>query len=154
MRILLVRHADAGARWADDEEDRHRPLTERGLAEAAGLPSVLSGFRVGQVLSSPARRCRETVAPLATAAGLEVVDDPDLFEGRGAACIHHLERDADDDLVLCTHGDVIPEVLGTLERRGTPLPRPVRWEKASTWVLHRRHGGTLVAEYLPPPPAG
>ena len=36
---------------------------------------------------------------------------------------------------LCSHGDVIPDLLEALVARGTKLKDELRWQKASTWVL-------------------
>jgi phosphohistidine phosphatase len=64
--LILLRHATAES----GEVDRQRALSRRGEAEAAGLGRVLTGleergFRPQIVLSSPARRARETALGLA-----------------------------------------------------------------------------------------
>jgi hypothetical protein len=48
--------------------------------------------------------------------------------------------------VLCTHGDVIPDVLDTLECEWDD-----RCEKGSTWVLGADEDGRVRGRYLPPP---
>src|SRR5512134_28099 len=63
MRLLLMRHADAGHpdrdRWPDD---RDRPLTERGRREHRRVVASLHGGGVilDRLLSSPLRRAVET----------------------------------------------------------------------------------------------
>ncbi|MGH3579725.1 MAG: SixA phosphatase family protein, partial [Mycobacterium sp.] len=60
MPLLLVRHGHAGRRSAYKGDDRVRPLSERGLAQAQTLVPLLSKYRPQRVLSSPFVRCLET----------------------------------------------------------------------------------------------
>ena len=147
--VLLIRHADAGdpSAWAGD--DRDRPLTDRGLAEAERLLEVLASFPIRQVLTSPARRCAETVAPMAAARGLPVEADDRLAEGAGAAVGSHLSGLLDGGAALCTHGDVIPAVLATIPNGLGEAEPPAA--KASTWVLDGIDGCIVRASYLPLP---
>ncbi|NUR76504.1 MAG: NUDIX hydrolase, partial [Thermoleophilia bacterium] len=91
---LLVRHASAGNRdeWTGDDADR--PLDERGRAQALGLVERLTPFRIERILTSPARRCVETVEPLARARGLDAELRPEHGEDRqgteGAALLRSL----------------------------------------------------------------
>ena len=73
--FYLVRHAHAD--WTPDE---NRPLSARGQADAERVADVLEGFPVTAIYASPARRARETVAPLAVRLGLPVQVVPDLCE--------------------------------------------------------------------------
>ena len=61
MALLLVRHAKAGNRFDWDGEDVDRPLSTAGRRQAAGLVDELAPYSVKRVLSSPFRRCVETV---------------------------------------------------------------------------------------------
>jgi 8-oxo-dGTP diphosphatase len=143
--ILLVRHALAEPRskWRADDDDR--PLTKRGERQSAGLPALLADRPVSQIVSSPAVRCTATVAPLATARGQQVVLDKRLKEGRGDEGLD-LVVGAEDDVLLCTHGDVILGILADLRRLGWPVPKKPRNAKGSVWVL-----SPTEATYLPPP---
>lgn len=145
--VLLVRHAVALRRseWTDD--DMARPLGERGTHQAAGLVTLLAGFPIARILSSPARRCIQTVAALAEARGLPVETTDALVEGDGREAVRLVHELADaGGVVMCSHGDVIPEVLESL---GAVAPR---CQKGSTWVLTRRAGdrALVVDSYLPP----
>jgi 8-oxo-dGTP diphosphatase len=53
--------------------------------------------------------------------------------------------------VLCSHGDVIPDLLDALVRGGVRLRDELRWQKASTWVLRRDGDRLAEGRYLPPP---
>ena len=80
MSVLLLRHARAGERdeWTGD--DTLRPLDERGRLQALALRD-LSQRAIGRIVSSPYRRCVETVEPLAEALGIPVELDDRLAEG-------------------------------------------------------------------------
>ena len=55
-----------------------------------------------------------------------------------------------ETLLLCSHGDVIGDVMHTLARRGADLDDD-RLAKASTWELTVVTGEITAARYLPPP---
>lgn len=160
MPVLLVRHAAAGSRRAWAGRDADRPLDDRGRQQAAGLVEVLAPFDVVDVRSSPAVRCVATVEPLAASRGLGAEPNDVLFEGNGAlalALVRTLLPPASvsaglegPTVVLCSHGDVIPEVLGHLEREGADLGDNRRCQKGSTWVLTVQPDGAVVGRYLPP----
>jgi 8-oxo-dGTP diphosphatase len=96
-------------------------------------------------------RCRETVAPLADRLDVPMVDSPALIEGATLPdALRLVEKVADEPTVLCTHGDVIEEVLDHLQRHGV-VNGDSRLEKGSTWVLHTDGGEITGAGYLPPP---
>lgn len=132
MSVLLVRHAKAGDRDKWDAPDDVRPLTAKGEAQAQALVEQLAGYEIDRVLSSPYLRCTQTVAPLAAARGLAVEPCDDLAEGQGRAGIALVFSllKAAASTVLCTHGDVVEEVLDALG-----VPREQFTRKGATWVL-------------------
>lgn len=160
MPVLLVRHAAAGSRRAWTGDDAERPLDDRGRRQAAALAKVLAPFDVVRACASPAVRCVATVEPVAASRGLGVERDDVLFEGNGAQALALVRMllappsvSAGLDgptVVLCSHGDVIPEVLGDLEREGAALGDDRRCQKGSTWVLTVGPDGAVVGRYLPP----
>ena len=151
MPVLLVRHAIAVARKDWDGPDQLRPLSKRGARQAKALVDQLSGFDVARVLSSPSSRCLATVEPLARARGLAVEETEDLAEGEGFAAARLARACVDTDVVLCTHGDVVPVVLDALDGGALGLGRHVRYAKGSTWVLETSGGAFTGAGYLLPP---
>ena len=143
MSVLLVRHAKAGDREKWDAPDDLRPLTTKGEAQADALVDQLGGYEIERVLSSPYLRCTQTVAPLAAARGLAVEPCDDLAEGEGRAGIA-LARGLLNDpgyTVLCSHGDVVEEVLDALGVQRDEFTR-----KGATWVLE-----AAGAHHLPAP---
>lgn len=150
--MLLLRHAHAGSRKEWNALDQERPLSPRGQRQAQALVRQLSPWTVQRILTSPTRRCRQTVVPLAAELGIEVEDCADLGEGRGSDALRLVRSMIEDKVAFCTHGDVIPEVLVPLadEDRLDLGPRP-RQAKGSTWVLESTAGRFTKATYLPPP---
>jgi len=152
MPLLLVRHAQALSRSSWTGDDRERSLSERGRKQSQGLVQLLREFKPGRVLSSPYLRCVETVVPTATALGLQVEIEDVLAEGAGRGAVELVRSLAGDDVVLCSHGDIIPEVLGALSaEERVDVGRNPRHEKASVWVLEGRKGRFVKAKYLRPP---
>jgi 8-oxo-dGTP diphosphatase len=149
--VLLIRHANAGSRkeWVGD--DRCRPLNARGERQAVALIERVGLWAPNRVLSSPYLRCRQTVQPLADELGLKVEETVELEEGSGTAAVALVRSVAGTSVALCTHGDVIPEVLVSLadEDRLDLGPAP-RQAKGSTWVLEAKKGRFVKAIYLPP----
>ncbi len=151
--IALVRHGAAGRRRTLD--DASRPLTRRGLEQAADLVRQLRAVPLRTLLSSPYQRCRQTVEPLAAARGLTVTDE--LLLGRGAsaaALLPLLLQLAEGGAALCSHGEVISQVVAELVEDGVIRRSEARFEKGSTWLLEASGGRISGARYLPPDPGG
>lgn len=123
-RLVLVRHADALARSSWDGPDADRPLTAKGQRQADALAAPLAAHDPLLVLTSPARRCADTVAPLARLARLSARPEPLLAEGCSpddalallldtlttlppATATATAQATNGSALVACSHGDVI-----------------------------------------------
>ena len=152
MLIYLVRHAKAGSRSAWTEDDRDRPLVDNGWEQANALAARLSALNPSVLWSSPYLRCQQTLQPLGELCGLDVVVDSRLEEDSPLEKSLAVLDDAPDNAVLCSHGDVIPDAVNGLIRRGMDVddvPRALK--KASVFVLHRENGLYIRAEYWDPP---
>lgn len=150
--LLLVRHAKAGRREAWVDDDRLRPLSPKGHRQADSLVSQLGGYPIDRILTSPYRRCLQTVAPLAGARGLPIEELPELAEGASAARTLGLLREICGQAVLaCTHGDVLLLVMEQLER-SDPVDFGPYYPcvKGSTWALLGIDGRFERARYLVP----
>ena len=115
MSLLLVRHASAGNRddWTD--HDHERPLDARGLEQAAQLPEVLSRFPIERILSSPAKRCVQTVEPR------EELSEERRQADDGAALVRSL---AGQNVLVCGHGGL-----------ESVIPGAPKWRKGTTFVV-------------------
>jgi 8-oxo-dGTP diphosphatase len=152
--LYLVRHAKAGDRrdWAGD--DTARPLSASGERQAQALAERLSWLATGALVSSPYLRCRQTLVPLAERLGTTVQTDRRLAEDQGFVGAVQLLGELPHGSVLCSHGDVIPETIQALQRRGCHILGEPDWRKASTWVIQRDdHDAFVEAEVWPPPEA-
>jgi phosphohistidine phosphatase len=118
-RLYLVRHADAGdpAEWIGP--DAERPLSSKGVKQAARLAAALvaAGTSVGALRTSPARRCTETCAVIAAALETTATIDEQLADGPTAAHVAKLlARRGSDALLLVGHqphlGNLIAELTG------------------------------------------
>lgn len=154
MTIYLVRHAKAGDRSQWDGPDDLRPLSKAGRRQAEALIQQLADAPVERVATSPHVRCRQTVEPLAERRRLAVDLADELAEGAFVDDTFRLiAKLADAHSVLCTHGDVLGNVLEHLEHHGVPLGGdPVKFEKGSMWILDVGDDGEIVAgRYLAAP---
>ena len=120
--------------------------------QAERVVGQLGDVGIRHVVSSPYVRCRQTVEPLAEALRLPVDLSDSLAEGAPLVEVVRLvEKYGDDDVVLCTHGDVVESLLGHAAARDVDLGGDPRCEKGSTWVIDVRAGEFRAARYLPPP---
>jgi 8-oxo-dGTP diphosphatase len=151
VTVHLVRHAKAGSRRAWSGDDELRPLSKRGRTQARALAKRLVDERVDRIVSSPYVRCVETVEPLAARSSLEIETSDALAEGTALAdSLRLFEKCADANTVLCTHGDVLGNLLAHFARQGVAVDDD-RMEKASAWVLDVVDGEVRAAKYVPPP---
>jgi broad specificity phosphatase PhoE len=151
-KLYVVRHADAGSRSAWSGPDAERPLSDRGVRQAEALVEQLADAGLHRLVSSPYARCRQTLEPLARHLGLTVEDDDRLAEGAGADAVLELAAEVGPGpAAVCSHGDVIPDLLDVLVAAGLRLRDDLRWQKASTWVLHGDGRRFTKGRYLPPP---
>jgi len=119
MIVLLVRHARAGERSEWEGDDRLRPLDKKGRRRSEGLVALLEDYPIDRILSSPYVRCTQTVEPLAEARGLPLGGADELAEGREREDVLRLLSSLEAEcVVLCTHGDVVVEVLGEEMKKG------------------------------------
>ncbi len=154
MAIYVVRHAKAGDRADWKSDDRLRPLTKSGRRQAEELAAWLKKEPIDAILSSPYVRCLQTVEPLAEQRKLPVVPRKDLEEGSGGESILRLAQEFKGrNVVLCTHGDLVEELLEQLIAEGLVSRARVQLEKGSTWILEEKNGRITGATYRPAPAA-
>ncbi len=161
--LILLRHAQATGKADWNRGDESRPLDDTGHADAKSLASLLLCFAARPALiSSPAARCLQTVAPLAELTGATLREEPALYihnqsSGTGRAdsvpSITALLREAittGAPAVICAHRENIPELqsaaLAALGPVGSPLPR--EWgdvlPPGGFWVLNLSLGPAPV----------
>jgi 8-oxo-dGTP diphosphatase len=151
--LYLIRHAKAGHREQWGEPDHLRPLTKSGRRQADALVPLFSKQRFYRLLSSPYVRCVQTLEPLAQSRGLHVETADELAEGSsvGETVKLMLAVSAEGPAALSTHGDVMENVLDSLQSRGVEIAGPLELRKGSTWIIDVSNGGFASARYVPPP---
>jgi len=150
-RVYLVRHAKAGSRsdWAGADE--LRPLSKNGWKQAEAIAQRLSKRAPSALLTSPYVRCRQTLEPLAALTDLDIVRDDRLAEGGPFGPVIDLMEALAADAVLCSHGDIIPETIAGLQRRGCRVETPADWRKGTIWTIERVGGEFSRARVWSPP---
>ena len=151
MTIYIVRHAKAGKRseWHDDDD--LRPLSKTGWKQAELVAEQLKKLSITSLISSPATRCVQTLEPLAQLTKLKLEIDKRLLEHGDVADMLEIAEEVEDSTVLSSHGDMSPELIKTLERRGMKIESKPDWRKASVWVIERTNRGFKSATAWPPP---
>ena len=149
--LLLVRCADAGDKHRWQGPDSLRPLSPAGQAEAAGLVIGLDDYPIWRILTSPTLRCHQTVQPLARDRRLRIEPESALGVDADPAQLLALLQDPQlQDTAVCTHGEVIGQVLTRLVTDGLAVDQPLQWPKGSTWLLDGANRRLTHARYLPP----
>jgi broad specificity phosphatase PhoE len=173
LTIELVPHCTSVARdgWTGSHDVR--PLAQLGHQQAAALVTAI-GTDLDGVYSSPTARCRQTVGPLAAAAGLPVHDLAELYEAGDFGEPAALTDEVPDVIVralggawaagrmlravammmdvhqgggraaAASHGDVIPVLLAALSS-SFAIPLP-RWVGRGGWYTLRFGPGELAIE--------
>lgn len=144
MRVHLVRHAKAGSRDRWEGDDVLRPLTKNGWRQAEAIADHLAARGATVLLTSPYVRCHQTLEPLARLLDMAIVIDERLEEGRPFAPVIDLLTTVPEGAVLCSHGDIIPETIAGLQRRGCDIHGPADWRKGTVWTIDR-HDGELAS---------
>lgn len=140
MNVYLVRHASAGLSNHLDPNDIQRPLDTQGQIQANLITDILLDAEIGRMLSSPALRCLQTLKPLSEKLELELEEEPALVEGtdieRSWALLETTAHNSDGaDIVMCSHGDIIPELVSRARGRGMSIPGRSGFSKGSIWTL-------------------
>jgi 8-oxo-dGTP diphosphatase len=150
--FYVVRHAKSGSRshWSGD--DRLRPLSKKGQKQAEALVSILEPFPISAIFSSPFLRCVQTVQPLAKAYKLPLKQTPALGEGKGLGGAMEIMGDPKlKRSVLCTHGDIVWELVEELVKRKVVKAGEGGFDKGATWVVEVEDGSFVRARYIPAP---
>ena len=122
-RLILIRHAHRDT----EAPSRDNGLSEKGEQQVKRMLRYFEKQIEGEVrfLSSPKKRCRETLGPLAERHGLDLEIDGRLTETgpierqeevstRLGEFIDEWKYQGPDVLVVCSHGDIIPVLVERL----------------------------------------
>jgi 8-oxo-dGTP diphosphatase len=178
LTLELIPHCTSVARegWAGSHDVR--PLAELGMRQAEALVAVI-GSGLDGIYSSPTARCRQTVGPLAAAAGLPVHDLAELYEAgdfgepaAGSGQVPELmvraiggawaagrmlrgvtlmmDAHPRGRVAAASHGDVIPVLLAMLSSDFAIL-RPRHVGRGGWYTLQFAPGGLAITPHDPAP---
>ncbi|GAA5072216.1 8-oxo-dGTP diphosphatase [Thermocatellispora tengchongensis] len=153
--LIFVRHALAGSRqdWKGDDDER--PLEDAGYVQAAALAVTLAAYRPARLISSPSKRCMQTLKPYALRSGLPIAKDRLLTEtGYDHARALELALSVLDEgrpAVICSHGKVLDDLIAAVCERRYHSPSLSRTmdahlRKGAFAVLHHAGGRVITAE--------
>lgn len=145
--IIALRHGKAVPAEHWDGPDATRPLLQRGVDQALSVAPGIAAFRPERLYTSPADRCRSTLAPTARITGLDVALKPGISQDAyatdgatvGRIVAKRLRRRR--TTVLCSHGPVLPQIIsaaaaGADARHRTELERAARLATGEYAVMH------------------
>ena len=140
-QFVVLRHARAGKKIPNRSKDFKRGLDRTGEAIARQLPELIpSVLRPSSIVSSPFRRCVQTVEPLAEAIELAIFEDDRFSPTTCRATVCDAFADVWPDGVY-THGEVIVRLLG----------KQAQCAKGAFWVVERRDGKFIPLRYVKAP---
>jgi 8-oxo-dGTP diphosphatase len=122
--LIVLRHAKAMARsdWRGGKtvDDGKRPLHDFGKQQAKALIKPLTAFGVKKAVTSPWKRCRDTVLPFAEKRKVTLVERSQLSElgnskrpARTSTVIEDLLA-SNKAAVVCSHRPSLPTILSTI----------------------------------------
>lgn len=123
--LFILRHAKSS--WDNNAlSDFERPLNERGLRHAPLMGEVMrkNNFSPDLILSSPARRAKETAALVKQAAGIEseIRFDERIYEATSARLLETLAEQTGESILLVGHNPGLEELLKFLTGESPPMP--------------------------------
>lgn len=140
--IVLLRHGTPERRSKAYADDRLRPLSAQGQAQARALTELLACFGHARIVSSPAVRCVDTLRPFAGRQRTIIDIDPALSEAAHAAApraatswIRALIADGAPTIV-CSHAEVLDSLLAAA--LAAHMPTPPRKAAATSGVADPR----------------
>lgn len=102
--FILVRHAEKGNDGTKDPD-----LSEAGLMRAQSLAKLMQATKVDAIYSTPYKRTRNTVTPLAKEKGFDVLEYNKIEEMDAL-----LKKYQGGTLVICGHSNTVPALANYL----------------------------------------
>ncbi|MFY0591982.1 SixA phosphatase family protein [Roseivirga sp.] len=104
--FILVRHAEKSK-----DDPRDPSLSEAGVKRAAALNAMLGQADIAALYSSPYKRTKSTVKPIADAKGLEI----NIYDPRSAAFLEDIMKaHRGKTIVISGHSNTTPSVVNAL----------------------------------------
>jgi 8-oxo-(d)GTP phosphatase len=151
--LIVLRHATSRPRDVWPRADAERPLVASGRRQAISVGELLRCWRPEHVLSSPWRRCVDTLEPYVSITGVKVRTKSGLTESEYRRHPDKVRKhvagllERDQASCVCTHRPLLDGVMAEL-RRACPKPLRDDLPDGDPWlaageilVAHVRHRG-------------
>ncbi len=118
--LVLLRHALATPRSEWKGQEAKRPLLPQGRQQAKRLVSLLSAFGPKRLVTSPWRRCEQTIEPFAKAGKKKIIERSQLTELSSTLSPRKTKQavealfDQSKSALLCSHRPALPTLPQTL----------------------------------------
>ena len=163
--VTLLRHAKAEPRGSEYPVDRKRPLHPYGEVQASTIVPVLAAFSPSTIITSTAKRCRQTVTPIATHLGVtpkktRAISQETWNQG-DVSGLRELVAEViqeGNNALLCSHRPVLPDLAREIaavgkNRPGRYLTDATELPPAAFSVFHIAHApsdhGIVSVEVYP-----
>lgn len=159
--VALIRHARAGVRIDNVDEDKLRTLDKNGVLQSQALAKWLHTLQPSILYSADKVRCVSTIEPFAVQTGMPLhinscLSDEYCNESAVEALkflkkiTHHSVED-NGCIAICSQGDFIPQVMKLWGEESGFVDFTPRSRKGSLWLLTIVQGTIIRAHYLPDP---
>jgi Phosphohistidine phosphatase SixA len=115
--LIVLRHAKATPRSDWSKGEKSRPLLPLGAQQAERLVSQLSSYGPKKLITSPWKRCKDTVVPYAKFSNRTLLERSQLSEYTAEQNPKKAKRLIEDifegslSSLICTHRPALPKVL-------------------------------------------
>ena len=135
--LIVLRHAKATARSDWKKGEKSRPLLPAGEVQAERLAGVLSAYGPKRLITSPWKRCKDTVVPYALLSKRQLLERSQLSEYAAVKNPKKPKRLVEDIFVgtestlICTHRPALPKVLEEIANHAKIDLKPAITEAAT-----------------------
>lgn len=122
--LIVLRHGKAMPHEQWDGPDSTRPLLHHGLEQSVSVAGGIAAYGPEKLLSSPAVRCLSTIGPTAALTGLDIKASESISQdtygsdGARVEAVVAKRLAKGRSTVLCSHGPVIPQIIGSAASLG------------------------------------
>jgi broad specificity phosphatase PhoE len=140
--VVVVRHAEKAT-----DDPRDPSLSEAGQVRAEALAKQLADTPPIVVFSTQYRRTRDTAAPTAQAAGVDVTVRP-VDAGNAASYARDLARDlhalpAGSTALVVGHSNTVPGIVAAISGHAQPEMPETEYDRYTVIVLDGNGGGRV-----------
>ncbi|HRO29972.1 MULTISPECIES: NUDIX hydrolase [Micrococcaceae] len=150
--FIVLRHAKAKPRSSWSRAEGARPLAPTGQRQALAVRRLLGVWAPRKIITSPWRRCVETVTPYVKDTGRGLKENGAFTEKAVKSKPKRTGKEVDSLLakvrasVLCTHRPVLPVVLDALTGRAAREGRDAVLAALPRKDPYLKPGGMIVAQ--------